>query len=147
MRGQSARGPSWASKCNWIFLKKCLISADKIFFYIDKSLVDLQYFYTKMKKIGSLILKKRVGSSSHANVKFKYHFWSKKLPDFVYFNFIGFLSIRRIFNTKKSPLWRLLKIALLIDARCFASLYRLFLKVLRAKIFLYWKLFGLREIR
>ena len=142
MRDQSARGPSWASKCNWIFLKKCLISADKIFFYIDKSLVDLQYFYTKMKKIGSLILKKRVGSSSHANVKFKYHFWSKKLPDFVYFNFIGFLSIRTIFNTKKSSLWGLLK---KVDRAKRSSARRSevqFLKVFRAKIFLNWVFFG-----
>ena len=49
-----------------------------------------------MKKIGSLILEKQVGSYFQLEIKFKYHFWSKTLPDFVYFNFIGFLLIRRI---------------------------------------------------
>ena len=37
-----------------------------------------------MKKNGSLILKKRVGLYFQLEIKFKYHFWSKTLPDFVY---------------------------------------------------------------
>ena len=134
-------------RVNKIFLRKWLISADKIFFYIDKSLGDLQFFYTKMNKIGSLILKKRVGSYFLLEIKFKYHFSSKTLPDFVYFNFIGFLSIRTIFNTKKSSLWGLLK---KVDRAKRSSARRSevqFLKVFRAEIFLYWKFFGLREIR